>query len=243
MTTIHDYIKQIQDEAKSREGAAMRHYEAGKRDCQAGIYDKWYRYNAADAAMTAKENADTATGNANDAAQAATQAKTDAETATQNANTATAAAQQAKKDAEAATEAAAEATEAAEYAAERVITLIGQLVPTSLTVDSVPRLTIGNVQPVYINASLTPSQVMKNLIFISDGKALTVKHNRGVAESFHLKVNAVFALVYQEVAQSVALGLSLKNIRHATCGFCLKALVFVFNFHCVLLPYLCYQSV
>ncbi len=188
--------------------------------------------NAADAAMTAKENADTATGNANDAAQAATQAKTDAETATQNANTATAATQQAKKDAE-----------AAEYAAERVITLIGQLVPTSLTVDSVPRLTIGNVQPVYINASLTPSQVMKNLIFISDGKALTVKHNRGVAESFHLKVNAVFALVYQEVAQSVALGLSLKNIRHATCGFCLKALVFVFNFHCVLLPYLCYQSV
>lgn len=130
--------------------------------------------NAADAAMTAKENADTATGNANDAAQAATQAKTDAETATQNANTATAAAQQAKKDAEAATEAAAEATEAAEYAAERVITLIGQLVPTSLTVDSVPRLTIGNVQPVYINASLTPSQVMKNLIFISDGKAVTV---------------------------------------------------------------------
>lgn len=130
--------------------------------------------NAADAAMTAKENADTATGYANDAAQAATQAKTDAETATQNANTATAAALQAKEDAEAATEAAAEATEAAEYAAERVITLIGQLVPTSLTVDSVPRLTIGNVQPVYINASLTPSQVMKNLIFISDGKAVTV---------------------------------------------------------------------
>lgn len=45
MTTIDDYIKQIHEEAKSREGAARRHYEAGKRDCQAGVYDKWYRYN------------------------------------------------------------------------------------------------------------------------------------------------------------------------------------------------------
>lgn len=25
----------------------MRHYEAGKRDCQVGVYDKWYRYNTA----------------------------------------------------------------------------------------------------------------------------------------------------------------------------------------------------
>ncbi|MCI5757103.1 MAG: hypothetical protein MR037_02600 [Bacteroidales bacterium] len=51
MITIQDYIKQIHEEAKSREGAAMRHYEAGKRDCQAGIYDKWYRYNTANDGM------------------------------------------------------------------------------------------------------------------------------------------------------------------------------------------------
>lgn len=45
MTKIEDYIKQIYDEAKIREGAARRYYEAGKRDCKAGVYDKWYRYN------------------------------------------------------------------------------------------------------------------------------------------------------------------------------------------------------
>lgn len=46
MTTIEGYIKQIYEEAKSREDAARRHYEAGKHDCKAGFYDKWYRYNA-----------------------------------------------------------------------------------------------------------------------------------------------------------------------------------------------------
>lgn len=46
MTTIEDYIKQIYSEAALREGSAMRDYEAGKRDCKSGIYDKWYRYNA-----------------------------------------------------------------------------------------------------------------------------------------------------------------------------------------------------
>ena len=25
--------------------AMRRHYEAGRRDCQLGVYDKWYRYN------------------------------------------------------------------------------------------------------------------------------------------------------------------------------------------------------
>lgn len=47
MITIEDYIKQIQYDAELRARTAMLHYEAGKRDCQAGIYDKWYRYRAA----------------------------------------------------------------------------------------------------------------------------------------------------------------------------------------------------
>lgn len=130
--------------------------------------------NAAAAAQTAKGNADTATANANAAAQAATQAKTAAETATANANTATAAAKQATTKAVTATEAAEEATAAAEEVAERVLTLIGQLVPTAMTVEEVGRLTKGNVQPVYINATLTPSQAKKNIIYISDNKAVTV---------------------------------------------------------------------
>lgn len=130
--------------------------------------------NAAAAAQTAKGNADTATANATAAALAATQAKTAAETATANAVSATTAAKQATEDAVTATEAAEEATAAAEEVAERVLTLIGRLVPTAMTIEDVPRLTNGNVQPVYINATLTPEQAMKNIIYISDNKAVTV---------------------------------------------------------------------
>ena len=122
---------------------------------------------ATQAAITAKNNAETATSNA----QAATSA---AATATQNAVNATQAAQTATENANAATQAAEGATAAAQYAAERVIALIGQLVPTALVVEYLPRLTLGNVQPVYIEATLTPSNAMKNIIFISDGKAVTV---------------------------------------------------------------------
>lgn len=45
MTTINDYIKKICEEAEVSKREAMRHYETGKRDCQAGVYDKWYRYH------------------------------------------------------------------------------------------------------------------------------------------------------------------------------------------------------
>lgn len=29
----------------------ITHYEAGQRDAKAGIYDKWYRYNAQDGGL------------------------------------------------------------------------------------------------------------------------------------------------------------------------------------------------
>ena len=35
----------IEHEAEERIVCALKHYEAGKRDCKNGIYDKWYRYN------------------------------------------------------------------------------------------------------------------------------------------------------------------------------------------------------
>lgn len=46
--TIESYIEKIHAEAQTRENNALRHYEAGKQDCKLGIYDKWFRYNAAD---------------------------------------------------------------------------------------------------------------------------------------------------------------------------------------------------
>lgn len=38
-------VGEIQNDADRRIENTRRFYEAGKRDCTAGIYDKWYRYN------------------------------------------------------------------------------------------------------------------------------------------------------------------------------------------------------
>ena len=150
---------------------------------------------AADAATTAKKNADTATAAAQTATTNAIKAKEDANAATQKANTATDAANKAKascdtatKDAQEATTAANEATAAAQEATEaaqeatenavnatdNVLLTLGRLVPTGMTVESVTRLTVGNVKPNYIKAALSPASAMKNVIFISDNKAITV---------------------------------------------------------------------
>lgn len=99
--------------------------------------------------------------------QQTTQAVTNAKEATDAANEATAAAQEA-------TEAAQEATEEAVNATDNVLLTLGRLVPTGMTVESVTRLTVGNVKPNYIKAALSPASAMKNVIFISDNKAITV---------------------------------------------------------------------
>lgn len=96
-----------------------------------------------------------------------TQAVTNAKEATDAANEATAAAQEA-------TEAAQEATEDAVNATDNVLLTLGRLVPTGMTVESVTRLTVGNVKPNYIKAALSPASAMQNVIFISDNKAITV---------------------------------------------------------------------
>lgn len=99
--------------------------------------------------------------------QQTTQAVTNAKEATTAANEATAAAQEA-------TEAAQEATEEAVNATDNVLLTLGRLVPTGMTVESVTRLTVGNVKPNYIKAALSPASAMQNVIFISDNKAITV---------------------------------------------------------------------
>lgn len=137
--------------------------------------------DATAAAKTATTNATTATTNANIATEAAKTATAAAKTATTNANTATdaantaaAAATKAKQDAEAATEDAIEATEAANEATTTVLAAFGGLIPTGMTVESVERLTIGNLADNRINAVLTPAGTLKNVIYISDNKAVTV---------------------------------------------------------------------
>lgn len=136
---------------------------------------------AATQAQAAKTQAQNAAKTASDAATTAGNAAGQAQAATNTANAAAQAAQKAKQDADAATkaaqeatEAADEATEAAEKATEKVLDTLGILVPTGLKAECLSRLTIGNVEPIYIKTELTPETAMKNLIFISTGDAVEV---------------------------------------------------------------------
>ena len=68
-------------------------------------------------------------------------------------------------------------------------------------------------------------------------EAFPAQYQWSVAKAFHFIESSVLALVHKEIAQPIAFELSLKYIRHALGRFCLKALVLIFNLHCVLLPY------
>lgn len=115
----------------------------------------------------AVKNAETATAAANKATEAAKTATSETQTATKNAKEATEAANTATKNADAATAAANKAT-------SDVLAAFAGLIPSSLTVKYNERLTLGNIQPVYINAELQPEGTLKNVIFLSDNKAVTV---------------------------------------------------------------------
>lgn len=139
-------------------------------------------------AETAAQTATTAAVEANRAAQTATtaataadkttaetlKAKTESEAATVKAQEATAAANKSKENADGATSDAQKATAAADAATADLLKFLGTILPTALFVEPVPRLTLGNVSPVFINAVLSPEGVRQNIIFISDNKAVTV---------------------------------------------------------------------
>ena len=48
MKQIDIIINRIKVEAKEKEMRARKDYKAGIADCQAGQYDKWYRYHRED---------------------------------------------------------------------------------------------------------------------------------------------------------------------------------------------------
>lgn len=136
---------------------------------------------AAQKADTAQAQAVSAAKAASDAAQSALSAKTQADEATKKAAEAAEDAQVAKTAADnattltkAATEASEKATAAAKEATDKVLDTLGVIIPTGLKVECLSRLTLGNVQPVYIKAVLSPDTALKNLIYISDNKAVEV---------------------------------------------------------------------
>lgn len=82
-----------------------------------------------------------------------------------------------KDAADSANEAATNANEAAEtalIAKDVVIEMMGRLIPTGLKVSCLDRITISNVEPVYIKTELSPVTALKNIIFISDNRAAIV---------------------------------------------------------------------
>lgn len=130
--------------------------------------------NATAAAKTATDAAVTATTNADNATEEAKEATENADTATAAANTATTNANNATAAATAATAEADEATEAARTATADILAAFSGLIPTGMTVKCVERLTFGNVTPVLIQTTLTPAGTLKNVIYLSDNKAVTV---------------------------------------------------------------------
>lgn len=125
-------------------------------------------------AGAATKKAGAATKKANEATEAAQNAKKYADEATAKANEATLSANQATENANEAITAAEKATNAAVSATDKATKFIERLVPTSLTIQPIPRITIGNGNRFRIETLLTPENVAKNLIFISDNKAVAV---------------------------------------------------------------------
>lgn len=129
---------------------------------------------AATSATSAASSANTAAGKANAAKQAADTATAAANTATGNANTATASATSAASAANAAAEEAIQATEAAEEATASTIAAVTKLIPTGLEVSAPERITLGNTAENRVEATLSPSNTMPNIIFISDNNAVKI---------------------------------------------------------------------
>ena len=130
---------------------------------------------------TAKANADKATTAANKAKSDCDTATAECKKATSDTQKATEATSTATTNANEATQAANDAAETANSAAETaliakdvVIEMMGRLIPTGLKVSCLERITISNVEPVYIKTELSPVTALKNIIFISDNRAALV---------------------------------------------------------------------
>lgn len=48
---LRKFLDGIWLEAEAKVTQAKQHYESGRRDCECGVYDKWYRYPRARTAV------------------------------------------------------------------------------------------------------------------------------------------------------------------------------------------------
>ena len=66
------------------------------------------------------------------------------------------------------------ATAAANNATAEILAAFGGIVPFTLEVECMERITLGNLSPKPISVVLTPAGTLKNVIFLCDNKAVTV---------------------------------------------------------------------
>lgn len=128
-----------------------------------------------------------------------TEAVSKAMAATTSANSAAQAAQTAKTATETATAQAQAATAAAQAATADVLAKIAILIPSALTVEAPRRITWGNMERFVIKTVLSPVTAMRNLIFISDNKAVEVSTD-GVLTPVAKGVSRVHVIPTQNTA-------------------------------------------
>lgn len=121
-----------------------------------------------------------------------TEAVSKALAATTSANSAAQAAQTAKTATET-------ATAAAQAATADVLAKIAILIPSALTVEAPRRITWGNMERFVIKTVLSPVTAMRNLIFISDNKAVEVSTD-GVLTPVAKGVSRVHVIPTQNTA-------------------------------------------
>lgn len=124
--------------------------------------------------VSIKADAKEAIGKANTSASVADKNAKEAEIQTGLAAIATKSASDAAVTANKAGENANKATIEANTATVQVLESLSRLIPSSLDVSYLRRITLGNKSELFVKAILAPENVMQNVIFIGDNKALTI---------------------------------------------------------------------
>lgn len=124
--------------------------------------------------VSIKADVKEAIGKANTSASVADKNAKEAEKQAGLAAVATKSANDAAVTANKAGENANKATIEANTATVQVIASLSRLIPSSLAVSYPKRITFGNKSELFVKAILAPDNVMQNVIFIGDNKALTV---------------------------------------------------------------------
>lgn len=164
---------------------AVANAETATKNAQAATEETKKATSAANtAAQKASESsaaADKSKAAADKATEEALKATQNAEKATEAANTATEAAKNATTSANEATEASKKATADtikattdAQAATAETLAKIAVLVPSGLSVECISHITWGNKTRIPIKAVLSPVTAMKNVIYLSDNRAVEV---------------------------------------------------------------------